>query len=137
MSLDFAPVTVGSGDYAVCLYYFPAYKKEASKWACRLVDAGNAGVASVVSQAVGTDVCENPHVGLVIRVSTAQRSYWLTKLLKNYLHLSQRYVDAPQKNWFTTSPQEMLEFLAKSTMEFAAGMPVAVGDAVRVPIACV
>lgn len=100
---------IGEGDGAVYVYYYDIYKscaeaKGLNTWACKVGMTNRDALSRVFSQ-VGTAYPEAPHIGLVIKSDSAKE---LELILHSVLKLRGRHmIDAPGKEWFLTSPDEV------------------------------
>lgn len=104
---DFDPAkTVGSGDAAVYLYYFHAYRKLAdlegkSIWACKIGTTNDNPHTRIRSQ-VGTEMPEHPKIGLIIKTDTPGD---IEKRIHEILKATDRHIEnAPGAEWFLTNP---------------------------------
>lgn len=100
---------IGEGDGAVYVYYYDIYKlcaeaKGLNTWACKVGMTNRDALSRVFSQA-GTAYPELPHIALVIKSDSAKE---LELVLHSVLKLRGRHMmDAPGKEWFLTSPDEV------------------------------
>ena len=93
--------TLGSGENAVYLSYYPAYRRLAEYedkdfWACRIDKTGSQ---------VPTAMPEPPEIRLIFKTDNSEN---LEQTLHNVLKFRGRHItDAPGGNWFMTSPGEV------------------------------
>lgn len=100
---------IGEGNGSVYVYYYDVYKllakaNNSDTWACKVGMSSGDALSRVASQ-VGTAYPEVPHIGLVIKSDAARE---LELILHSVLKLRGRHMqDAPGKEWFLTSPDEV------------------------------
>ncbi|MDE0555678.1 MAG: hypothetical protein OXI24_15760 [Candidatus Poribacteria bacterium] len=93
--------TLGSGENAVYLYYYPAYRCLAEyegkeSWACKIDRVG---------LQVPVTMPEVPEVRLIFRTDDSEN---LEQTLHNILRLRGKHIeDTPDGSWFLTSPSEV------------------------------
>lgn len=114
------PVEVGSGDEAVYVYYFPAYRDQAAhlnrdSWPMKIGMTTTPDVSVRIKDQCGTAMPEAPIVGLIYRTGRARNA---ERMLHSVLQeRGRRLSDAPGKEWFLTSLSEVrgvLDFVTKS-----------------------
>ena len=104
-----ADKVLGSGSGAVYVYYFDIYRKLANlegevSWPCKVGMTDRDAISRVISQA-GTAYPELPHVALVLKTDTPRE---LEAALHAALKFKKRHMaDAPGKEWFQTTPEEV------------------------------
>ena len=104
-----ADKVLGSGGGAVYVYYFDIYKKLANleeevSWPCKVGMTDRDAISRVISQA-GTAYPELPHIALVLKTDTPRE---LETALHAALKFKKRHMtDAPGKEWFQTTPEEV------------------------------
>ena len=114
----FADKEIGSGKFAVYVYYYDSYKELAglkgeTAWACKIGRTDVDPIARIFSQA-GTCYPELPHLALIIYCDD---SSLLEKILHNILKIKNRWIsNSPGKEWFITSPEE-IESIYTSVIE--------------------
>lgn len=111
------PVEMGEGKESVYVYYFPAYRDQAAylnreTWPMK-VGMTVSELKPRIRDQVGTAMPERPIVGLIYRTPAASNA---EKLLHSTLEArGRRLVDAPGKEWFMTSLNEVREILEFAT----------------------
>ncbi len=107
---EIAEHVIGDGPESVYVYYYPAYKNLAkllgnSSWPCKIGRTVGRVSERVIGQ--GTALPERPRLTIVWK--TDRSEVWekvLHNLLKSY---GQDIPEAPGKEWFITTPEEILE----------------------------
>ena len=100
---------IGVGENSVYIYYYDAYKKLAEAqgknvWECKIGRTDVDSISRVIGQA-GTCYPELPHIAIVFYCDD---SHLLEKALHSVLKMKKRWIaDAPGKEWFITSPEEV------------------------------
>lgn len=100
---------IGEGKNAVYVYYYDCYKElslllEKDVWQCKIGRTDVDPIGRVFSQA-GTCYPELPHLALVIYCDDSST---LERALHNILIIRKRWIsNAPGKEWFMTSPEEI------------------------------
>lgn len=113
------PVELGEGKESVYVYYFPAYRDQAAylgrdAWPMK-IGMTKGELNPRIRDQVGTAMPERPIVGLIYRTSAASNA---EKILHSTLEArDRRLVDAPGKEWFMTSLNEVREILAFATQK--------------------
>ncbi len=107
-----ADLTVGEGKGAVYLYYLPQYKKAQEngrdQWQCKIGKSERDPMQRILEQ-VATALPEQPHLALVVKTDHASE---LERAIHNILTLrGRRATSALGKEWFLTSPDEVLEIV--------------------------
>ena len=101
----------GEGENAVYVYYYDIYKryaeiKQQEIWECKIGRTDRDPIQRILGQA-GTSYPEVPHIALVFRCTD---SALLEAALHSVLKIRQRWLEnAPGKEWFMTSPEEIKE----------------------------
>ncbi len=103
---------IGDGPESVYAFFYPAYKKLAelqgkSSWPCKIGRTVGVVAERVIGQ--GTALPERPRVAIVWKTDKSEQ--WeqvLHNLLKSY---GQDIPEAPGKEWFNTTPEEILEII--------------------------
>ena len=109
---------IGDGDKAVYVYYYETYKQYAllqgkKAWECKVGRTDVDPIQRVLGQA-STCYPESPHIALIIR---CDNSNIIETTLHNILKLKGRWIEnAPGKEWFITSPEE-IEVIYRSIVE--------------------
>lgn len=98
--------TVGIGKQSVYVYYFPKYAADHDTyyWPCKIGMSTGSAVKRVAQQ-IKTALPEKPIIGLIVKTDDA---YLLEQALHAILRLKKREVKAPGKEWFNTTPEEVL-----------------------------
>lgn len=101
--------SIGSGEGAVYVYYFPTYQLWAesqgeSSWPCKIgMTEGDPNLRIHIQ--VGTGMPENPKIALIIRTDAPVK---MERILHDALTLRRRRMEgAPGTEWFLTSPSEV------------------------------
>ena len=101
----------GEGENAVYVYYYDIYKryaemKQEAIWECKIGRSDRDPIQRIIGQA-GTSYPELPHIALIFRCTD---SALLEAALHSVLKIRQRWLEkAPGKEWFMTSPEEIIE----------------------------
>ena len=102
--------TLGKGNNSVYVYYYPAYRRLAEYegkelWACKI---------SRVKPQVRTEIPEPPEIKFFFKTDDPEN---LEQTLHNILKFRGKHIaDAPGKEWFMTSPNE-IEGIYNNIME--------------------
>lgn len=103
-------MTIGTGNGAVYLYYYPRDKKLGQSnskqiWECK-VGMTESSVNSRVKSQSTTNIYESPEIGLIIQTNTPRE---LEKVIHGILEMKGRRVETSGngKEWFMTSPTEV------------------------------
>ena len=108
--------TIGSGESSVYLYYYPAYQRlaelESKKvWPCKIGKTTRNAISRITSQ-TRTALPEYPKVGLIIKTDELRL---METTIQNILKLQgKQKKDAPGKEWFVTSPNEVEQVYEKN-----------------------
>ncbi len=103
-------ITIGAGNGAVYLYYYPRDKKRARSkqiFECKVgMTESRVNVNSRVKSQSTTGIYESPEIGLIIQTNTPRE---LEKMIHGILEMKGRRVDTSGngKEWFMTSPTEV------------------------------
>lgn len=97
---------VGTGEQSVYVYYFPKYANEHATyyWPCKIGMSTGSAIGRVNRQSK-TALPEKPIIGLIVKTEDA---YLLEQALHAILRLKKRELNAPGKEWFNTTPEEVL-----------------------------
>jgi hypothetical protein len=97
---------VGTGNQSVYVYYLPKYATEHATyyWPCKIGMSTGSAIDRVNHQ-VKTALPEKPIIGLIVKTDDA---YLLEQALHAILRLKKRETNAPGKEWFNTTPAEVL-----------------------------
>lgn len=102
---------IGNGNSSIYVYYYDSYKelaviKGTNSWECKIGRTDVEPIGRILSQA-GTCYPELPHIALIVYCDD---SALLEKTIHNILKMKQKWIpDAPGKEWFNTSPEEIEE----------------------------
>ncbi|MEU5759852.1 GIY-YIG nuclease family protein [Nocardia sp. NPDC047648] len=112
---------LGTGSESIYAYYFPTYRKLAeatgeSIWPIK-VGRTSGDVASRVLSQVGTALPEIPIIALVYRT---EHSVSVEAMIHGVFVMRGRKVDAPGAEWFSTSPDELIDLILWAEGEEAA-----------------
>lgn len=101
--------SIGSGEGAVYVYYFPTYRLWAesqaeSSWPCKIgMTEGDPNLRIHIQ--VGTGMPEGPEIAIIIRTDDPSK---MERMIHDTLTLRRkRMKDAPGTEWFLTSPSEV------------------------------
>lgn len=105
---------MGSGKQAIYVYFYDIYKKWALSnnstiWECKIGRTDRDPIQRIINQA-GTSYPELPHIALIIHCDDSNK---LESALHGILKYKKRWIEnAPGKEWFYTSPEEIEEIFS-------------------------
>ena len=111
--------TVGEGESVVYLYYFPTYRLYAEEtgkgsYPCKIGRTEGSVDVRIDSQ-VGTALPEKYEIGLTIKTDNP---VGMEKMIHRALDAANRRIeDVPGQEWFSTNPEQVLEFYEINKME--------------------
>ena len=102
--------SIGSGSESIYLYYLPTYRRYAESlgaphWPCNIGRTEDE-VTARVSQQIGDQLPEKPQIALILKTDNCRT---LEKKIHDALKRKGKHIqDAIGKEWFLTSPSEVL-----------------------------